>query len=174
MDEDKIDAEEIFCDDPAALAALKSFGIKYLYPWQRLVIANIMDASENPDEKTNQIVLLPTGAGKSLCFQIPAMLLNGPTLVIYPLLALMNDQYRRMKEGGLNAVIFKGGQTATEWEENFLQLKKGAKIIIANPEILMDGSACRGDAPSRRRGTCARHGWARGRPWRRSGYRVRG
>ena len=138
MDEDKIDAEEIFCDDPAALAALKSFGIKYLYPWQRLVIANIMDASENPDEKTNQIVLLPTGAGKSLCFQIPAMLLNGPTLVIYPLLALMNDQYRRMKDGGLNAVIFKGGQTATEWEENFLQLKKGAKIIIANPEILMD------------------------------------
>ena len=40
----KFDADEFFCDDPATLAALENFGIKYLFPWQRLVVANIMDS----------------------------------------------------------------------------------------------------------------------------------
>ena len=130
----KFDADEIFYDDPAAQAALENYGIKYLFPWQRLVIANILDAAKGEDREVlgKQIVLLPTGAGKSLCFQIPAILLDGPTLVIYPLLALMSDQYRRMKEGGMECVIFRGGQDEKERQENFRQLEKGAKIIIAN------------------------------------------
>lgn len=134
----KIDADEIIRDDPAGIAAFENFGIKYLYPWQRLVIANIMDAAsgENQEVLGKQIVLLPTGAGKSLCFQIPALLLQGPTLVIYPLLALMNDQYRRMIEGGMKCVIFRGGQTEEERESNFKEIENGAKIIIANPEVL--------------------------------------
>lgn len=134
----KIDADEIIRDDPAGIAAFENFGIKYLYSWQRLVIANIMDAAsrENQEVLGKQIVLLPTGAGKSLCFQIPALLLQGPTLVIYPLLALMNDQYRRMIEGGMKCVIFRGGQTEEERESNFKEIENGAKIIIANPEVL--------------------------------------
>ncbi|MCI6546290.1 MAG: DEAD/DEAH box helicase, partial [Spirochaetia bacterium] len=134
----KFDADEIYYDDPAAQAALENYGIKYLFPWQRLVIANILDAAKGEDREVlgKQIVLLPTGAGKSLCFQIPAILLDGPTLVIYPLLALMSDQYRRMKEGGMECVIFRGGQDEKERQENFRQLEKGAKIIIANPEVL--------------------------------------
>lgn len=134
----KFDADEIFSDDPAAQAALENYGIKYLFPWQRLVIANIMDAAKGEDREIlgKQIVLLPTGAGKSLCFQIPAILLDGPTLVIYPLLALMSDQYRRMVEGGMKCVIFRGGQDEKERQENFRQLENGAKIIIANPEVL--------------------------------------
>lgn len=134
----KIDADEIFRDDPAGIAAWENFGIKYLYPWQRLVIANIMDAAsgENQEVLGKQIVLLPTGAGKSLCFQIPALLLQGPTLVIYPLLALMNDQFRRMIEGGMKCVIFRGGQTEEERESNFREIENDAKIIIANPEVL--------------------------------------
>ena len=134
----KIDADEIFCDDPAVLAAMESFGIKYLFPWQRLVIANIMDAAsgENQEVLGNQIVLLPTGAGKSMCFQVPAMLLSGPTLVIYPLLALMTDQQRRMEEGGIKCVVFRGGQSAEERENSFRMIEEGAKIIIANPEVL--------------------------------------
>lgn len=87
-----------------------------------------------------QIVLLPTGAGKSLCFLTPALLLKGPTLVIYPLLALMADQKRRMDSGGIESVIFRGGQSPQEREENFAKIKKGAKIIIANPEVLQNKS----------------------------------
>ena len=87
-----------------------------------------------------QIVLLPTGAGKSLCFLTPALLLKGPTLVIYPLLALMADQKRRMDTGGIESVIFRGGQSPQEREENFAKIKKGAKIIIANPEVLQNKS----------------------------------
>lgn len=144
----KLDADDFCPDDPAAQAALENFGIKYLFPWQRLVVGNIMDsyfsAKRRGDEEGlldcdgKQIVLLPTGAGKSLCFQIPAILMEGPTLVIYPLLALMSDQYRRMYEGGIKAAIFRGGQTAEERDENFRLLDGGAKIIIANPEILSD------------------------------------
>ena len=125
------DEEEFFYCDEATLAAQKSFGIKFLFPWQRLVIANILDTAcldssgaENKDFEIDgqinendgvcrgkQIVLLPTGAGKSLCFLTPALLLDGPTLVMYPLLALMADQQRRMQEGRLSCVVFKGGQT---------------------------------------------------------------
>lgn len=136
-------------DDLVTQTAYDSFGIKYLYPWQRLVVANILEAYEcqkHIDEfkefdndsfcKGRQIVLLPTGAGKSLCFQIPALLLDGPTLIIYPLLALMSDQQRRMEEGSLRSVTFRGGQSDEERRENFRKLKEGAQIILANPEVL--------------------------------------
>ncbi len=138
--------------DPAAAAAFENFGIKYLYPWQRLVIANILDTPDDKEpqgEQTSdtdttadepaslrQIVLLPTGAGKSLCFLIPALLLDGPTLILYPLLALMSDQARRMTDGGMTPVVFRGQQTAQEREENFRLIKNGAKVILANPEVL--------------------------------------
>ena len=92
-----------------------------------------------------QIILLPTGAGKSLCFQVPSLLLDGPTVIIYPLLALMSDQFRRMAEGGLEPVIFKGGQTKEEREAQLARMegsdgKPPAKLIIANPEVLSGGT----------------------------------
>lgn len=128
--------------------AKEVFGIDYLFPWQRLVIANILDYSSITPNKADveeegfcwgrQIVLLPTGAGKSLCFLVPALLLSGATLIIYPLLALMADQKRRMEEAGLECVVFRGGQNESERKDNFEKLKKGVKIIIANPEVLQD------------------------------------
>ncbi len=151
------DEDELYADDLAAKTAWKNFGIRYMFPWQRLVVSNILEAceyqkkyasltdeekkeadAENKDSfcKGRQIVLLPTGAGKSLCFQVPALLLDGPTLVIYPLLALMSDQQRRMEEGSLRSVTFRGGQSTEEREENFEKIRNGAKIILANPEVL--------------------------------------
>lgn len=152
----KIDIENTQNDDFITSLAFQNFGIKYLYPWQRLVIANILEAynykklldkGEIPEEKETdsfckgrQIILLPTGAGKSLCFQIPALVLGGPTLIIYPLLALMTDQQRRMEEGSLGCVVFRGGQTTEERKNCFQKIKDGAKIIIANPEVLQSKS----------------------------------
>lgn len=139
-EENTLDSDEVL------QAAKKAFGISYFFPWQRIVIANILD-SANPgndilkdDVCSNgrQIVLLPTGAGKSLCFLAPALLLDKPTLVIYPLLALISDQKRRMDEGGLGCVVFRGGQTDLEREENFMRIKNGAKVIITNPEALQN------------------------------------
>ncbi|MCR4741284.1 MAG: RecQ family ATP-dependent DNA helicase [Treponema sp.] len=160
MDENKfdLDPEELYSEDLISRLAFEKFGIKYIFPWQRLVVSNILEAieyhsligqldevgrkkfvAENSDSFClgRQIVLLPTGAGKSLCFQLPALVLDGPTLVIYPLLALMTDQQRRMEEGSLRSVLFRGGQSREERNSNFGKLKSGqAKIILANPEVL--------------------------------------
>ena len=160
MEENKfdLDPEELYSEDLISRQAFEKFGIKYIFPWQRLVVSNILEAieyhslieeldevgrkkfqAENSDSFClgRQIVLLPTGAGKSLCFQLPALILDGPTLVIYPLLALMTDQQRRMEEGSLKSVLFRGGQSREERESNFEKLKQGkAKIILANPEVL--------------------------------------
>jgi ATP-dependent DNA helicase RecQ len=159
--------------DPVAEMATSAFGIKYLFPWQRLVIANILDAAQASNDarltqtdaraatdatagdefhdedgalRGQQIVLLPTGAGKSLCFQIPALFLDKPTLVIYPLLALMGDQMRRMDESALEAVIFRGGQSPEERKAQFARLdgsdgKPPARLVIANPEVLVASEA---------------------------------
>ena len=144
-------------DDDALLAAKKAFHVEYLFPWQRLVISNILDSyrdhsstefkrikqeSQKDADYTDafclgrQIVLLPTGAGKSMCFLVPSIMLPGPTLIIYPLLALMSDQERRMKDGNIESVTFRGGQSEKEREENFTKIRNGAKIILANPEVL--------------------------------------
>ena len=140
--------------DPAVAVAQDVFGVPSLYPWQRLVIANIMEceeryrsqtcpqphqeaedeiAPENPPEddimnKGKQVVLLPTGAGKSMCFMVPSQLLHGRTLIIYPLLALMSDQLRRIQQAGLEAVLFRGQQTPEERAENFHKKFKTCQI----------------------------------------------
>lgn len=158
-------AESSEVDDPVLSVAKNVFGVSHLYPWQRLVIGNILDAAadmaagvpsleagspqgqKSPQAQEGgdstdvfcmgrQIVLLPTGAGKSMCFLLPALMLPGPTLVFYPLLALMADQKRRLEQNGIECVVFRGGQSEREREENFRRLAAGAKMILANPEVL--------------------------------------
>mgnify|MGYP002677728770 FL=1 len=137
------DEQQKDTEDTVMAAAKRAFGISYLYPWQRLVIENILDSAQNPESEDEfschgkQIVLLPTGAGKSMCFLVPSLLLKGPTLVLYPLLALMSDQKRRMDDAGIESVVFRGGQSKEEREENFARIQNGAKIILANPEVLL-------------------------------------
>ena len=84
------DQPESSQEDPVTVLASAKFGIDYLFPLQRMAVANILDAVES-DSPLRQLVLFPTGFGKSICFQLPALLAPGPTVVVYPLLALMND-----------------------------------------------------------------------------------
>ena len=152
--------------DPLGDAANKLFGLLYLFPYQRLVISNLLEAANGAgiavqwpgmtilsgdsdktpedNEKNDgislgrQIVILPTGAGKSLCFQLPAMLFKGPTLVIYPILSLMADQERRLSERGFAPVLIRGGQSEEERSLIWKKLRSGeSKFIIANPEVLL-------------------------------------
>jgi len=127
--------------DPLLDAGEQFFGIRYLFPYQRLAIHNILDScgyfQEESDAFGDQIILLPTGAGKSLCFQLPALLLPGLTLVVYPLLSLMADQYRRLREAKVPVGILKGGQSEEERASLFRSLKNGEiKILLSNPESL--------------------------------------
>ncbi|MDC7220111.1 MAG: helicase-related protein [Spirochaetales bacterium] len=117
------------------------FGLDYLFPWQRLVIANTLEGigyfgEERQEEAPRRnLVVLPTGAGKSLCFLMPALLTEGITLILYPLLALLNDQARRLREEGQEPVVFRGGQSREEREGNWRRLKEGeGRFILTNPE----------------------------------------
>jgi ATP-dependent DNA helicase RecQ len=145
--------------DPLDTAALERFGISTLFPYQRLVATNILRAagadgysarhSVNPvtgeveieDAVTDQIVILPTGAGKSLCFMLPAVMLAGITVIVFPLLSLMADQLRRLEERKIPARILRGGQGSHEREAVFACLEKGSvSILITNPETLKQDS----------------------------------
>jgi len=122
--------------DPIGELALERFGVRYLYPYQRLVVANVLDAI-GAGERLDQLVILPTGAGKSLCFQLPAALCPGLTVVVFPLLGLMADQARRLSATGIGLALLKGGQSAEERTGALAALRSGAaKLAIANPEIL--------------------------------------
>jgi len=127
-------------EDPVARTAKERFGLDYLFPHQRLVAANVLDASVPGSEPMRQVVLLPTGFGKSLCFQLPALLLPGPTVVAYPLLALMEDQRRRLASLGIPCAVFRGGMSPAERAAAESSVERGeAKIVISNPECLGKG-----------------------------------
>jgi ATP-dependent DNA helicase RecQ len=120
--------------NPIDQVAKTAFGIDYLFPFQRLVISNIIEGQD-------QIVILPTGAGKSLCFSVPAAFLDGPTLIIFPLLALMADQARRLKDTGLGVQILRGGQSKNERDAIFKACAAGkVRYLISNPETLIQES----------------------------------
>jgi ATP-dependent DNA helicase RecQ len=122
--------------DPVADLASERFGVRYLFPLQRLVIANVLDA-EDRDERFRQVALLPTGFGKSLCFQLPALLLPGPTIAIYPLLALIEDQRRRLEAAGVACAVFRGGMPDEERRAAEASLASGrTKLVLTNPECL--------------------------------------
>ncbi len=126
-------------DDFLNSAAEKYFNVKYLFPYQRLIISNILEITSKTenDFPKGQIVILPTGAGKSLCFMLPSLLIEKPTLIIFPLLSLMADQKRRLDEAGIKTAVIKGGQERKEREEIFRGIESGRyRVILTNPETL--------------------------------------
>jgi len=137
--------------DPVQKIASERFHITSLAPLQRFVIANVLDyvdaailqhseccdAMPRISSTRRQLVIFPTGFGKSICFQLPSLILEGLTIVVYPLLALMNDQKRRLDEASIPCALFRGGLSDDEWRAQERKIaEKHAKLIIANPEIL--------------------------------------
>ena len=88
--------------------------------------------------KKDCVVLMPTGGGKSLCYQIPALMLDGLTVVVSPLIALMKDQVDALRNNGVEAAFLNSTQTAAEQVEVFRDVRSGKlKLLYVAPERLL-------------------------------------
>ena len=98
---------------------------------------NQATAVENVIAKKDTFVLMPTGGGKSLCYQVPAMVLEGTAIVISPLIALMKDQVDALRANGISAAFLNSSMNPVEQNETFHQLKEGKlKLLYVAPEKL--------------------------------------
>lgn len=99
---------------------------------------NQEQAIETVLRKNDCVVLMPTGGGKSLCYQIPALLLDGLTVVVSPLIALMKDQVDALVNNGVEAAFLNSTQTAQEQTEVFRAIRSGRlKLLYVAPERLL-------------------------------------
>ena len=114
---------------PDLQARLKSvFGFDTFRPGQEAVIQAVMAGRDC-------LAVMPTGAGKSLTYQLPARLLGGTTLVISPLIALMKDQVDGLQEAGLRATFLNSSLEPAERMERIRQLHRGEyELVYAAPE----------------------------------------
>ena len=92
----------------------------------------------------NVLAIMPTGGGKSLCYQLPALMRGGVTVVISPLIALMRDQVRGLREAGVAAGALTSGNTQEETDAVWDMLSQGMlKLLYLAPERLASGGAQR-------------------------------
>lgn len=112
----------------------KHFGYTSFRLNQEVIIASVLSGRDT-------LVLMPTGGGKSLCYQIPALMLDGLTIVVSPLIALMKDQVDALRLNGINAAYLNSTQTYAE-QENILRdvRQKKVKLLYLAPEKLLGNS----------------------------------
>lgn len=104
------------------------FSYESFLPGQERAIDNILAGQDT-------VVVLPTGGGKSLIYQLPALILDGVTLVISPLIALMKDQVDSLERVGIPATFINSALSASESAQRLAQIKQGLyKIIYIAPE----------------------------------------
>ncbi|MCG6972570.1 MAG: DNA helicase RecQ [Desulfobacterales bacterium] len=112
----------------------KIFGFKDFVSLQAQIIAHVMAGN-------NALVIMPTGGGKSLCYQIPALLFDGLTIVVSPLISLMTDQIQQMRENGVAAVMLNSALEPGTYRANMAKVKSGtAKLLYVAPETLLKDS----------------------------------
>ena len=115
------------------------FGHATFRAGQRPVVDHIVSGED-------ALVVMPTGAGKSLCYQLPALALGGTTLVVSPLLALMKDQVDGLVAAGVNATFINSTLTADERRARIRSMQDGAyELVYVAPERSAGGSDGHGD-----------------------------
>lgn len=112
--------------------ALKDlFGYDTFRPGQKPIIDSILSGRDT-------FAVMPTGAGKSLCYQIPAMLLQGITIVVSPLISLMQDQVKALNDAGVSAAFINSALSESAFFETVSRAKQGMyKLIYVAPERLV-------------------------------------
>lgn len=116
--------------DKAKSILKKFYGYEDFRSGQAKVIKSLLSGKDT-------VAIMPTGAGKSICFQIPALLFSGITLVISPLISLMKDQVDSLKELGISAVYINSSIDKTEFAHSLQGIAAGYyKIIYIAPERL--------------------------------------
>jgi ATP-dependent DNA helicase RecQ len=115
-------------------ALKKYFGYDSFRPQQAAIIDTVMNGNDC-------LVLMPTGGGKSVCFQIPAIIGDGLTVVISPLIALMKDQVEVLRGNGVNAAFLNSSLSPAEQDQVMWQAKVGElKLLYIAPERLFSGN----------------------------------
>jgi len=114
------------------LAELKQrFGFDSFRPGQEANVRDILDGRD-------VLAIMPTGGGKSLCFQLPALLRSGVCIVVSPLIALMQDQVRQLQDNGIEATFINSSLDRQEIARRFAKLERGdLKLLYVAPERLL-------------------------------------
>ena len=108
----------------------KHFGFDDFLPLQEEIVASVLEGRDT-------LVLMPTGGGKSLCYQLPALRLDGVTLVVSPLIALMKDQVDALRSNGIPAGFINSTLTRGEIDRVQNEVRRGSlKIVYVAPERL--------------------------------------
>ena len=117
---------------PTPTSILKdTFGYDTFRPLQREVIENVLN-------KRDSLAVMPTGGGKSLCYQIPALLFDGLTVVVSPLIALMKDQVEQMRAAGVPALFLNSTLSPESYQANMEYVRRGeTKLLYVAPETLL-------------------------------------
>ncbi|HTO17054.1 MAG TPA: ATP-dependent DNA helicase RecQ [Edaphocola sp.] len=116
-----------------ALKILKQYwGYEGFRQFQSEIIQSVL-------QRKDVLAVLPTGAGKSICFQIPALAFDGLTIVVSPLIALMEDQVIQLKQRNVPACFLHSGMDQLQYEENlYLIREKEIKLLYISPERLQN------------------------------------
>ena len=111
-----------------------TFGYSSFRGDQQVIIETLLDGG-------SAMVLMPTGGGKSLCYQIPALLLDGLAIIVSPLIALMQDQVSALQQLGVAAACLNSSLTEDAERHTLRQLAEGElKLLYMAPERLLNGS----------------------------------
>ena len=114
-------------------ALQKHFGFRAFLDGQEEVIGGVLAGRD-------ALVVMPTGGGKSLCYQLPAMVMDGVTIVISPLIALMKDQVDALQARGIPATLINSTLTPGEQKERIAGLRDGEfKLVYVAPERFSSG-----------------------------------
>ena len=117
---------------PTPESILKNtFGYDTFKPLQREIISNVQ-------ARRDTLVIMPTGGGKSLTYQVPALMMDGLTVVVSPLIALMKDQVEQLQALGVSALFLNSSLSQEDYQANMDSVRSGqTKLLYVAPETLL-------------------------------------